>query len=150
MSRNSKAKGGKYERELVVMLQDEALAAYKVPLSGALGGAFSEDVVLADEYRIEVKYRRNADSFASLYKWIEGADVLEIPCSTIYTWDAFIAWVFSELDGTPLPELKTTTKTVTKRTTLHGWKGRADILALRKAGHRTKPAKECWLFLMER
>lgn len=40
-----------------------------MPLSGAVGGEFSNDVILPNGKRVEVKARK--DGFKELYRWIQ-------------------------------------------------------------------------------
>lgn len=63
----SKAKGSRYEREFVAKCDELGLPAEKMPLSGALGGKYSGDVLVADEWRIECKYRKDGAGFKRLY-----------------------------------------------------------------------------------
>jgi hypothetical protein len=65
------------EREIVRALQAKGFAAARVPLSGAVGGRFSGDVVLpllGRDLCVEVKAR--ADGFCELYSWLAHRDVL--------------------------------------------------------------------------
>jgi hypothetical protein len=75
--RRSRNKGARIEREIVRALQAKGLAASRVPLSGAVGGRFSGDVVLpllGRDLCVEVKAR--ADGFRELYSWLASRDVL--------------------------------------------------------------------------
>jgi hypothetical protein len=75
--RRSRNKGARIEREIVRALQAKGLAASRVPLSGAVGGRFSGDVVLpllGRDLCVEVKAR--ADGFRELYSWLAHRDVL--------------------------------------------------------------------------
>lgn len=77
--RRSRDKGSRTERAIVRLLQDHALAAERVPLSGAARGRFGGDVsvpLLGRDMRVEVKARGNG--FRELYKWLDGADLLVI------------------------------------------------------------------------
>ena len=65
------------EREIVRALQAKGFAAARVPLSRAVGGRFSGDVVLpllGRDLCVEVKAR--ADGFRELYSWLAHRDVL--------------------------------------------------------------------------
>lgn len=59
----SKNKGSRREREFC-----ELTGGKRVPLSGASGGDFSNDVILPNGKRVEVKARK--DGFKELYKWL--------------------------------------------------------------------------------
>jgi hypothetical protein len=75
--RRSRKKGTRIEREIVRALQGMGFAAVRVPLSGAVGGRFSGDVVLpllGRDLCVEVKAR--ADGFRELYSWLASRDVL--------------------------------------------------------------------------
>ena len=74
--RSPKRKGVRVERELVQQLLELGLTCARVPLSGAIGGAWSRDIELELLSRIckaEVKARRQ---FNTLHEWISGADLL--------------------------------------------------------------------------
>lgn len=71
MGKPSRDKGARAEREVVRIFQDNAVAAERVPLSGAVGGRFAADIsvpILGDDKRIEVKCR--ATGFAQAYNWL--------------------------------------------------------------------------------
>lgn len=70
MASASKRKGSRIEREIVNKLLAEGIPAKRVPLSGALGGEHSGDVVVARRFRSEVKARRNGEGFATLKRWL--------------------------------------------------------------------------------
>ena len=75
--RRSRNKGARIEREIVRALQAKGFAASRVPLSGAVGGRFSGDVVLpllGGDLCVEVNAR--ADGFRELYSWLASRDVL--------------------------------------------------------------------------
>jgi Holliday junction resolvase len=79
MTSASKAKGSKFERDVVALLQEHGLAAEKVPLSGALGGKYSADVsvpILGQDKRLECKIR--ATGFRQIYGWL--ADNYAVVC----------------------------------------------------------------------
>jgi Holliday junction resolvase len=75
--RRSRDKGARVERAIVHALQADGFNAARVPLSGAVGGRFSGDVVVPVHGRdlcVEVKAR--ADGFRELYGWLVDRDVL--------------------------------------------------------------------------
>jgi Holliday junction resolvase len=77
--RASRDKGNRFERAIVRLLQDQGLAAERVPLSGAAGGSYCGDLtvsVLGQDLVVEAKAR--ATGFSQLYAWLEGRDVLVI------------------------------------------------------------------------
>lgn len=89
MSKSSREKGNRAERELVHILEKNCIQARRVPLSGAMKDTgFGGDLLVRgsltlmfterDEERWEVKSRGNADGFKMLYKWLEDARVLAL------------------------------------------------------------------------
>jgi hypothetical protein len=72
-------KGDRTERALARLLQGHGFAAQRVPLSGAARGRFGGDLsvpLLGFDRRVEVKARANG--FATLYGWLDAADLLVI------------------------------------------------------------------------
>ncbi len=73
---NSRKKGYRIENELVNILKERGIEAYRVPLSGGAPG-FAGDIIIAlneKEYICEVKSR--GEGFRQIYKWLEGKDML--------------------------------------------------------------------------
>lgn len=68
--RKSKQKGNRTEREFAKLI-----GGHRVPLSGAIGGAYSGDV-RGLGLLWECKARK--DGFKQLYKWIDGVDALAV------------------------------------------------------------------------
>lgn len=66
MGKSQKRKGYEGEREFASLIP----GAKRVPLSGALGGEYSNDVTLPNGWAVEVK-RRKEGAFKTLYGWIE-------------------------------------------------------------------------------
>ncbi|ABU96992.1 Holliday junction resolvase [Thermus phage P74-26] len=118
----SRAKGRTYENELVALLQNLGLPAWRVPLSGALGGRFSSDVriPLANrEVRIEVKMRSNpAKGVATLLK--------SVPCTFSLQNKQFHVL---RLEDLPL-DVRGTIEVKPTRTVVQ-WLGHNDVLAIR-------------------
>jgi hypothetical protein len=84
MSKSSRAKGGRIERELVNMHKDIGCHAERVPLSGAAGGSFSGDI---DVYPFgresgplvgEVKARGDGGGFKTIARWLGQNDFLAL------------------------------------------------------------------------
>jgi hypothetical protein len=74
--RSAKCKGDRVERELVQLLCELGLPCSRVPLSGAIGGAYSGDIDLELHGRIvkiQVKARRQ---FRTLYQWLGSQQLL--------------------------------------------------------------------------
>ena len=76
MGAHSRRKGGRIEREIVHLHRDAGIEAERVPLSGAAGGSFAGDVIVAGELRAEVKARANGEGFATLERWLGSHDLL--------------------------------------------------------------------------
>ena len=96
MSRKSRDKGQRIEREIVQRHLDMGVHAERVPLSGAAGGSYTGDVLIhyrplpqthvMDGYIVptrkgppliaEVKARKNGGGFATIEGWLASNDVL--------------------------------------------------------------------------
>jgi hypothetical protein len=74
--RRSRNKGARVEREIVALHQAMGVEAERVPLSGAAGGSYTGDVIVAKKYKAEVKARKNGGGFALIERWLEGNDML--------------------------------------------------------------------------
>jgi Holliday junction resolvase len=73
MGAMSRRKGGRVEREIVNALQEQGIGAEKIPLSGAMGGSFTGDItvpVQGEDWRAEVKARKDGDGFKTLHDWL--------------------------------------------------------------------------------
>src|SRR5258707_8788024 len=73
----SRQKGNRAERAIVKFLQDQGLAAERVPLSGSAGGSYLGDLtvpILEVDRVVEVKARANG--FRQLYDWLIDRDIL--------------------------------------------------------------------------
>lgn len=75
MTNKAKVKGDRIEREIVEFHKDIGIPAQRVPLSGAAGGLFTGDVVIAD-MRAEVKARANGSSWKTLERWLGNNQLL--------------------------------------------------------------------------
>ena len=69
--RRSRDKGNRRELEFA-----QLCGGQRVPLSGAAGGEFCEDVLMPNGWRAQVKSR--ADGFKTLYSALGNADVLAL------------------------------------------------------------------------
>ncbi len=82
MGKPSRDKRARFERSVVNSLKDHGIAAERVPLSGAAGGSYKDDVYAEipslnqEQWKFELKKR--ADGFKQIYSWIEGSDGLMI------------------------------------------------------------------------
>jgi hypothetical protein len=79
MANPSKRKGDRCEREIVNLLRAAGIEAERVPLSGAVGGSYRNDVVIAGRLRAECKARKGGAGFKVLEKWLGTADLLILP-----------------------------------------------------------------------
>ena len=96
----SKKKGSAYELEVVKAHHSLGVAARKMPLSGALGGIYSGDVIVAG---LTCECKRRKRGFSTLYKYMEqgsGNDVLflrddreeTLVVLPWATWASFLFW----------------------------------------------------------
>ena len=76
MGKPSRDKGMRLERKVVHLHHDQGIAAERVPLSGAAGGSFGGDIVIADTWRAEVKGRASGEGFATIKRWLGTNDIL--------------------------------------------------------------------------
>jgi Holliday junction resolvase len=69
-------KGTRVERELVHLLCEVGLFCARVPLSGAVGGAYSGDIDLELHGRIVKVQVKARQEFRTLQQWLDGAELL--------------------------------------------------------------------------
>lgn len=74
--RSAKQKGYRIEREMVALHLDMGLEAERVPLSGAAGGSYTGDLVIAKTWRAEVKARKGGAGFKVIEGWLGDNDLL--------------------------------------------------------------------------
>jgi len=75
MPNPQRQKGDRFERQCVDRLKELGLEAQRVPLSGAAGGLFGSDIVVAG-HKIECKTRKRA--WTDLFNWLPGNHALMI------------------------------------------------------------------------
>lgn len=100
-------KGQRAEQTLVRLLREAGLNCQRVPLSGAAGGHFGGDLVLAlgsRLYRVEVKVRRQG--FVKLYAAVRGTQVPTVLVFSNRTrqlvrWLEHTSWLFLRADRMP-------------------------------------------------
>ena len=168
------SKGKAWERHFVNTLDDLLLPAYRVPGSGSRRGYVSDgnrkevapdDVVVADEWRVECKYRTKGGGFSRLWDWLEdaGIHVIILPESALVVmrielWVDLCQWRLAE-DNRCLSihdyedcGMLTTywnnsqmfhngpipKKHVKPQETLLGWLGTSDALAVKKSNQGGK------------
>jgi hypothetical protein len=76
VSRRSRDKGARIEREIVNLHRSAGIVAERVPLSGAAGGLFAGDLVVDGLGRAEVKARAGGAGFATIERWLADHDGL--------------------------------------------------------------------------
>jgi len=79
MGKFSRDKGARVERKTVELLEGLGLKAQRVPLSGAAGGQFTDDILCRLRtwlFRAEVKARANAEGWQTLKRWMGESDML--------------------------------------------------------------------------
>ena len=74
MSRTSRTKGARIERQLVAQHHDAGIPCEKISRSGYTG----PDLRVANEFSAEVKARKSGEGFATLERWLGDADMLVI------------------------------------------------------------------------
>ena len=75
MGKASRDKGARVEREIVNRCRELGIAAERVPLSGAAGGSYTGDVIVAG-MRCEIKARKDGSGFLTLERWLGDNDAL--------------------------------------------------------------------------
>lgn len=90
----SKDKGRRAEHFVVALHTNVGVEAERVPLSGSLGGKYSDDVVLPFG-RGEVKARKNGEGFKTLEGWMKDCAALFLkrdrqPCLVVLTQEAYV------------------------------------------------------------
>jgi len=83
MGKPSRDKGARVERKIVDMLRKLGCEAGRVPLSGAAGGRYSDDVWLNTPKGLiglqgECKARKNAAGWQTIKGWLGDADFLAL------------------------------------------------------------------------
>jgi hypothetical protein len=79
MGKRSRDKGARRELQTVKLLEGLGLKAQRVPLSGAAGGQFTDDILCRLRtwlFRAEVKARANAEGWQTLKRWMGESDML--------------------------------------------------------------------------
>jgi len=77
MPNRNKEKGTRFENQCVDIAKKHGFEASRVPLSGAAGGAFSNDIhIKIGRERWELECKKRATGFSFLYDNLEGADAL--------------------------------------------------------------------------
>ncbi len=103
MPNRQKHKGNRVENQMVKLLLDADIPAQRVPLSGQVGGLFSGDIRIAENYTAEVKARKNGEGFATIQRWLGENDFLFLkedrkPPLVVMTWKMYIALMMGTRD----------------------------------------------------
>jgi len=90
MAKMQRSKGARVERLMVQMHHDAGIPCEKVSRSGYTG----EDLMIADEFRGEVKARK--EPMKTALSWLAGRDLLFVkpdrePPMVVMTWDTYVA-----------------------------------------------------------
>ncbi len=103
MTNRQKHKGNRVENQMVKLLLDADIPAQRVPLSGQVGGLFSGDIRIAENYTAEVKARKNGEGFATIQRWLGENDFLFLKQDrrsplVVMTWEIFITLMIGMRD----------------------------------------------------
>lgn len=71
-----KDKGRRAEHFIVKLHTDIGVHAERMPLSGSLGGQWSDDVLIDGSVRAEVKARKNGEGFKTLETWMKNCPIM--------------------------------------------------------------------------
>lgn len=103
--RSSKTKGTRVERELVKKLEKDGIPAWRVPMSGAIGGSLNSDIKIGPdrEWDCEVKARKGGGEFVQIEKWLSGNQCLFLKRDfqdplVVMEWDVFVDLFKSHLE----------------------------------------------------
>jgi len=116
MPSRSRQKGDRQERRIVELHRKMGVCCERIPLSGAMGGSFSGDLLVDGELRAEVKSRANGEGFRTLEKWKGENDILflhrdrQLPL-VVMDWDTYARWASplvgeGDMAGTALDRIK--------------------------------------------
>ena len=75
-AKGRRQKGLRVEREIVGLHTAMGVNAERVPLSGSAGGSYTGDVIIDNQYEVEVKSRKEGKGFAMLQRWLADNDML--------------------------------------------------------------------------
>ncbi len=103
MPNRQKRKGNRVENQMVKLLLDADIPAQRVPLSGQVGGLFSGDIRIAEQYTAEVKARKNGEGFATIQRWLGENDFLFLKEDrkqpfVVMNWNIFITLMMGSRD----------------------------------------------------
>ena len=70
-AKGRRQKGLRVEREIVGLHTAMGVNAERVPLSGSAGGSYTGDVIVDNQYKVEVKSRKEGKGFALLQRWLQ-------------------------------------------------------------------------------
>ena len=97
--------GTRVERELVQKLEAEGVTAWRVPMSGSLGGALSADIKIGKDRgcSVDVKARAGGGGFSTIEKWLGNNQALFLKRDrqepmVVLEWEMFIELIKAYLD----------------------------------------------------
>ena len=103
--RSSKTKGTRVERELVKKLEKDGIPAWRVPMSGAIGGSLNSDIKIGPdrEWDCEVKARKGGGGFVQIERWLGNNQCLFLKRDfqdplVVVEWDVFVDLFKSPLE----------------------------------------------------
>ena len=103
--RSSKTKGTRVERELVKKLEKDGIPAWRVPMSGAIGGSLNSDIKIGPdkEWDCEVKARKGGGGFVQIERWLGNNQCLFLKRGfqdplVVVEWDVFVDLFKSHLE----------------------------------------------------
>jgi len=107
--RSAKRKGSRIEREIVHLHREAGIPAKRVPLSGAVGGTYAGDVVIAGKFTAEVKARKSGAGFKTIKNWLGDNDMLFLREDNarplvLMPWDTYLGW--REMDTKVVQQLR--------------------------------------------
>ncbi len=103
MPNRQKHKGNRVESQFVTLLHAADIPAQRIPLSGQVGGLFSGDIRIGENYTAEVKARKNGEGFATIQRWLGENDFLFLKQDrkspiVVMTWEMYIALMMGTRD----------------------------------------------------
>ena len=101
--RSAKTKGTRVERELVQKLEAEGVTAWRVPMSGSLGGSLSADIKIGKARGFSVEVKARGGGFSTIEKWLGNNQALFLKRDrqepmVVLEWEMFIELIKAYLD----------------------------------------------------
>lgn len=93
----AKDKGRRAEHAIVKLHTDIGVEAERMPLSGSLGGKYSDDVLIAGRVRAEVKARKSGTGFKTLETWMKDCPIMFLKRDRVAPLVVMTAAMYQEL-----------------------------------------------------